>query len=844
MKKDLFQEQIDIELEIRDNTIDRFEKITTANKVNGLESFNVYGTALMKKAIAPLSKAIKDKIKDAEKGGVGRRSSCVGKLKLFKADDLAYHTIRTIMNSLTDTENKITAIQLKVAKEALDDLMLQEFKKVAPRLHKQQLSRYKTVNSRARRMAIYKRTFKNWLERNNGNSVVNWSKSERTHFGTALIDLCIASTGLVEIRKKWVRKNHSENLLVPTEKVKQFIEDSQAYVQLNKPMYQPMVCPPLDWTDTTSGGYLSTDIPQMNLMKTSDRAYLEKLDSDPEKLKDVFNAVNVLQRTPWRINTFVLDTYKELRKLDLAIAGLPPFDTLPAPVSPFGINKDTKNLTRSEEEEFKKWKKKKKAHHEDEIKLRSKRSLCSKIEGIAEKFKGYEEIFFPKNLDFRGRIYDAPLHLNPQGNSLSKGLLLFANGEPIGDETAVTELAIHGANCFGMDKLGFTGRYEWVLDNHDLIIKTAEDPIGNLWWAKEADCPWTFLAFCKEWHGVTHDNYEHITYLPIQKDATCSGLQHFSGALKDEIGGNEVNLLVSDRPADIYKTVANKTIDKLTADLQDSDKAEMAQRWLDYGINRKTCKRATMVRVYGSTLYSSRKFVTEFIEDTDLKRTEQNPHYVSIFKDPELSFKASLYLAEHIWNSINESVLAAPRCMDWLQSIAETMAREGLTVEWNTIDGLPIKQQYPCYRSRRIKTVMGDSLVYQTLREKKYSDKSKTKVKLDTRKQANGISPNWVHANDGCHLRMTINLASEGGLKNFSFIHDSFGTLATDIGRLAYYLRETFIRLYDNYDTLELFRTEQQEKLDSEGVDITLPPVPPKGNLDLHEIHQSDFFFS
>ena len=43
------------------------------------------------------------------------------------------------------------------------------------------------------------------------------------------------------------------------------------------------------------------------------------------------------------------------------------------------------------------------------------------------------------------------MFLNPQGNSLA-GLLMFADGKPLGSEEAVGEFLIHGANCFGFDK--------------------------------------------------------------------------------------------------------------------------------------------------------------------------------------------------------------------------------------------------------------------------------------------------------------------------------------------------------------------------------------------------------
>ena len=846
MKKDLYQEQINIEKNIRDTTVDRFEKLTNQNIKQNLESHNAYGLVLMKRAIEPMAKAIRHKIKISEKGTAGVKASCVARLKLFNPEELAYLVTRTIVNCLSDKTMKYNATAIHIGTEAENDFMIRTFKEENPRFFKYELNDTKDTNSRGRRFGQIKAAYKRWLKKNN-NSWNTWvtkgkdDPNSKEHFGSAMIVMFMEATGIVEKRVVWHNKTYSESYLIPTKKVTEFIADSLDFVQMIKPMYQPMVVKPLAWTDSMAGGYLSVDIPDLPFMKT-DAKNLNKLRSVSHNLEKAFTATNHLQNTAWKINEFVLDTFTKLKDLDLAIAGLPPFEELPEPISPLRKGQKADTLTPSEEEEFKKWKKDKKEHIEQEIKYRSKRVLCAKIEQTAKDFKDYEEIFFPKNLDFRGRIYDAPLHINPEGNSLAKGLLKFSHGEPIAKEEYIIELAVHGANCYGEDKLGFTGRYEWVLENQERILEVAEDPIGNLWWAKEADCPWTFLAFCEEWHGVAHNNYDHITHIAVQKDATCSGLQHFSGALKDEIGAEEVNLTGSDKPADIYQTVADKTIEKVKADLNDSDKAEMAQRWLDYEITRKTCKRATMTRVYGSTQYSSRKFVTEYINETDLKRLENDPNYVSLFKDKEVEFKASLYLASHIWESINETVLAAPKAMNWLQTCAQILAKENLPVEWTTLDGLPIKQEYPCYRRKRIKTVMNDTLIYLTKREPKKTDDDR--VKLNSRKQANGISPNWVHGNDACHLRMTVNLAHSEGVKNFSFIHDSFGTLATQVGKLAWCLRETFIQLYQNHDTLDLFRQDLQSTLDKHGIDAELPPVPQMGNLDLSKVHESDYFFN
>lgn len=94
------------------------------------------------------------------------------------------------------------------------------------------------------------------------------------------------------------------------------------------------------------------------------------------------------------------------------------------------------------------------------------------------------------------------MYLNPQGNSLAKRLLEFVDGKPLGEYYANFELAVHNANCFVCYKVSLEERVYWLTEHSDRIIRIAADPLSDLWWAKEADKPRCFLAFCKEWKGV------------------------------------------------------------------------------------------------------------------------------------------------------------------------------------------------------------------------------------------------------------------------------------------------------------------------------------------------------
>jgi DNA-directed RNA polymerase len=51
--------------------------------------------------------------------------------------------------------------------------------------------------------------------------------------------------------------------------------------------------------------------------------------------------------------------------------------------------------------------------------------------GIADQFVG-RDMYFPHNLDFRGRAYPIPPNLNHMGNDFTRGVLRFAEAKPLG----------------------------------------------------------------------------------------------------------------------------------------------------------------------------------------------------------------------------------------------------------------------------------------------------------------------------------------------------------------------------------------------------------------------------
>jgi DNA-directed RNA polymerase len=491
------------------------------------------------------------------------------------------------------------------------------------------------------------------------------------------------------------------------------------------------------------------------------------------------------------------------------------------------------------------WKRKTSKVYTANGKRKAKRMQINKVLWIAEKYAAEEAIYFPMQYDFRGRIYCLPMYLSPQGADVSKGLLTFASGKAITDERAAGWLMIHGANTYGFDKVSLEERIEWTVSRTDDILAVAADPLANTWWS-DADKPWQFLAFCFEYAAFQAHGYGYVSRLPIALDGSCNGLQHFSAMLRDPIGGKAVNLLPSEKPNDIYQTVCDQMVEKLkhlieteaTATVTEKgverviDQAALARQWMTLKLGRALTKRPVMVLPYGGTIFSCREYVEEWLED-NYGAGEDGGEPTHPWGDDTKD--AISLMSKLVWDSIGEVVVAARQAMDWLQRAARVAAAEGLPVTWATPDGFHVLQAYPEVDSKRVKTQMGDSIIKLTLTEELPT--------IDRRRQANGISPNYVHSMDASALRLYVTTAKENGIGGFALIHDSYGTLAADTDLSVACLREAFVAMYQEENHLEALKDQLLAMLPEERHD-DIPNVPPMGTLDLEQVRQADYFFA
>ena len=332
-----------------------------------------------------------------------------------------------------------------------------------------------------------------------------------------------------------------------------------------------------------------------NLVKASNRRYLEELNNKVHEMPVVYESINIIQETEWVINKPVYDLIKTCMDNDFNLGQLPvnPQST-ELPPKPFDIKTNKEALI--------KWKREAQQVHKAIGQSMSKFIQVRLIMEEASMLLDKGGFFYPHQFDFRFRIYPKPALLSPQSADYSRALLKFKFGKRMGKGDSVSTFNIAGANLYGeVDKMELPIREQWVQDNSEKIVASANNPLENTWWC-DADKPYCFLAWAIEYRDFAQSNYspEFITTLPIQADCSNSGLQHYSAMMRDPIGGKATNLVPSNKPNDVYNLVAQKLIMKLR-DIKDDP---LAKKWLEYGIDRKLCKKPVMCLPYSLTKIS------------------------------------------------------------------------------------------------------------------------------------------------------------------------------------------------------------------------------------------------
>lgn len=848
----MIEKQIELEKKMTQQSIDAYRQELEKAKQKGTFSNTPVATKIISRILDIFVNVIEEYKSDYSKGKAVRSTMAANVISRLDTDMVALITAKIILNKI----NSIVPVQqvYKSIGQALEDeFKMREFKSENSHYYKsiqEDLNRRGAKANRKKNITtgVFNKKLDFHLER--------WTVTEKFQTGLILTKLFVENTGLVEFVDTYKSKKHFKNI-VATKELANWLENMNEKLELMQPFFLPMVCKPKDWTSILDGGYISPYLKRNKFIKNNNREYLKKLET--ASMPKVYEAVNHLQSTGWQINNKVLEVAQELWRIGHKVAEMPDREDeslIPYPYPEKNSKEDS--YTEEEKEVITKWKRETYGIHKRNVQKRSVRILVSQILRIANDFKEYEKIYFPHQMDFRGRVYPIPVLLQPQGSDLSKGLLHFAKGKKV-DKESIKWLQIHGANLYGYDKCSYEDRIKWTLERHEEIKAYAHNPLDVRGWT-EADKPFQFLAFCMEYAAYLDSPDTFTTHIPIQLDGTCNGLQHYSALLRDKAGGIAVNLINGEIPSDIYAKVAQRLEEKLNEIQSNSSgsvgilhnsipDSSVAKRWLALGINRKLTKRPVMVLPYGGTMISCREYIGEYLID---KYSQQFiwEHFQVGDSPTDCIYKVSVWLSKYLWESIQETLKAASVGMDYLRKLARVITSQGHYMEWLTPVGLLVRQAYQARKKKELKTELYGSIIKTWINV----DQDAT---LDNQRQVNGICPNFIHSLDAACLMLYLVKCKEQGIDCFMTVHDCYGTLAPNTDMSAKLLREAFVEIYkkpilDDFteDVLivinnELDSTEDNKKRDKLNKLLEeLPEKPEVGELEIEDVLESRYFFN
>jgi DNA-directed RNA polymerase, mitochondrial len=504
-----------------------------------------------------------------------------------------------------------------------------------------------------------------------------WTAFEKMQLGAAVLQPLLETATIVgdngrpepafTLEKHWIAKDKSMSFVSMNNRLfKMIVSDKLESLSATTTRHKPMVVPPKPWTAANDGGYqmLKVDLMRYHGCHTQ-REALRNAESST-----VFDGLNALGRVKWKINKALLAVAQQCWQDNIPLGDIPSRTDVDLPEEPIQPAwSETRPEKGTEEYEqsvahYKAYRERLARYNRAKQKImvrftlsianmipppealllthfaivtQDQRSLrCSAMLKLdqAEKFKNFDEIYFPYNMDFRGRAYPVPPHLSNVGSDLCRGMLVFAEEKPLG-ERGLYWLKVHLANFAGKDKVSFDDRAKFVDDNMEKVRASATDPFGGERWWMSLEDPFQGLATCFEVVNAI-DSGDPATYmcsLPVHMDGSCNGLQHYAALGRDSIGGRAVNLCATEEPQDVYIGVMHEVIRRVAKEasrevdfdtsniegLSKSQKKELAHnraaKLVNGHIDRGVVKRTVMTSVYGVTYVGAREQIQEKVEE-------------------------------------------------------------------------------------------------------------------------------------------------------------------------------------------------------------------------------------
>jgi len=346
------------------------------------------GTALMQRAIEPLTKAIEEFIADAQSGRPGRRHQAARFLIGVDPALAAYATVRTAL-AAAPRRSSLVATAVRVGRALETELIAAAFEAENKAL-------YKAVVRKAKSRGLTPQRIAKAVELANKHFEVTptlWTEQERIHIGTKLVEMAVERLGIIQVHINPIGKNRFQHRLELTAETAAWYARFNEAAALAKPMWLPTVTPPKPWEAIRGGGYHTDRIRAQPLLTRAFPGQADKLQE--ADMSTVYTALNGLQSTPWRINRRVLDVMAHAWEHGLDFPSLPQRFDEPLPEKPEEVANAPKGSPLRKE-----WRELTGPIHRRNAQSRSDRFTFDRLLEIAKENANEPAIYFPHRLDF------------------------------------------------------------------------------------------------------------------------------------------------------------------------------------------------------------------------------------------------------------------------------------------------------------------------------------------------------------------------------------------------------------------------------------------------------------
>ena len=476
-----------------------------------------------------------------------------------------------------------------------------------------------------------------------------------------------------------------------------------------------------------------------------------------------------------------------------------------------------------------------------------RQGICNALT-LASDYAHYPNIYFPVSCDWRGRVYFRTPGLSPQGDTFNKAVIEFAEGKRLG-KSGLDNLRKFAASVWtteDINKAEFADQLQWAIDNEQLLISIANDPIKNLKLWSETDSPFEFLAACEEIRDAiaTPNPEDYVSHLPVRIDAVCSGIQHLSAISRDENVAPSVCLTGKRRGTDFYTYIAagaTALLDEMTYEkwqtlinegsiMESYDVTEFTKAIKKLGgFTRGCCKPIGMQYTYA---VKPRTIGQRWLESRSHGKSWRDL-LMNYWKDEEhkkrMVSRCGQFVAVCLFDAVARQAGKCVDVMTFYHRMAGMLADHNLPFTLTNKAGFTMTQRYLRLDSQTITSPMGNFRI-----------KSRTDEVLKT-KQLSGVAANATHCNDSCLVIMTGELFKD---KAYTVIHDSVGTHACDVDELSTAVRQSMYEMYKG-DELATIRDENDsimyQAVDSRQLaDLELPAT---GTFDIELMLESRYLF-